>query len=45
MLKECKTLADLATVYGSFTPDQKKATVIEKDNMKVALTVQKEYAL
>jgi hypothetical protein len=38
MLKECKTLADLQTVYTSFTADQKAATLTTKDQMKNELS-------
>ena len=38
MLKECKSLSDLATVYNSFTLDQKAATKDAKDDMKIFLT-------
>ena len=44
MLKECKSLADLATVYNSFTFEQKAATKTAKDDMKLFLTTEKQPA-
>lgn len=38
MLRECKTLADLQTVYKGFTPAEQAGTVNVKDEMKVKLT-------
>ncbi len=38
MLRECKTLADLQTVYKGFTQSEQIATVSVKDEMKVKLT-------
>jgi hypothetical protein len=38
MLRECQTIEDLQTVYGSLTTEQKTATVNVKDEMKLKLT-------
>lgn len=38
MLRECKTLTDLQTIYTGFTQDQKNGTIKIKDECKVALT-------
>ena len=38
MLRECKTIADLQTVYTGFTADQKIATLTVKDQMKNELS-------
>lgn len=41
MLKECKTIEDLATVYSGFTRDQKAATLNIKEDMKIFFNAQK----
>jgi len=38
MLRECKTLADLQTIFTGFNAEQKNATVSVKDEMKANLT-------
>lgn len=38
MLRECKTLDDLRTIYSSFTPAQQAGTVKVKDECKAKLT-------
>ena len=38
MLRECKTIEDLQTVFSGFTPEQRVATAVTKDEMKTKLT-------
>ena len=38
MLRECKTLADLQTIYTGFTKDQQTGTWTDKEDCKVKLT-------